>query len=200
MQHAYAIRQTPMSESDFLAWVEPLDERYELVEGIPMMQAGATRDHERVAKRVFIALLSQVDAATFDVNKGDFGVRIKPGEGKGTILYPDVVVDLQSDDGSERATTTPRVVVEVLSLGTDYDYHVEKLERYKARDSLMQYVVFEQDRPKAYVWDRKDQGWPASPRVVEGADQVVSFPHIGACVTLGDIYRKPEPSTDHTHG
>jgi hypothetical protein len=61
--------QPRMTESQFLDWAETQDARYELVDGIVMMQAGATRDHERVAKRIFAALLWQVDEARFDVNK-----------------------------------------------------------------------------------------------------------------------------------
>ena len=34
---------------------------FELVDGVVMMQASATRDHERVAKRVFVSLYAQVD-------------------------------------------------------------------------------------------------------------------------------------------
>jgi Uma2 family endonuclease len=189
MRHAQAIDKTPMSEREFLAWAEPLDERYELVEGVPMMQAGATRGHERVAKRVFVALLRQVDAARLDVNKGDFGVRIRPGNKAGSVLLPDVLVDLQSDDASERVTETPVVVVEVLSESTDYAHHVAKLALYRLRPSLRQYVVFEQRTPKAYVWEVQDGEWPREPRVVEGMEAVVTFPEIGARVGLGEVYR-----------
>jgi Uma2 family endonuclease len=104
-----------MSEDQFLAWAETQDGRFELVDGIVIKQAGATRNHKRVAKRIFVSLHAQVDESAFDVNKGDFGVRIRSGSGKGSILYPDVVIDLQSGTGRERATTTPVVVVEVLS-------------------------------------------------------------------------------------
>jgi Uma2 family endonuclease len=182
-----------MSETQFMVWAEPRDARYELVEGVAMMQAGATRDHERIAKQVFVALFSAVDATRFDVNKGDFGVRIRAGDKRGSILYPDVVVDRQSENGAERATETPVVIVEVLSQGTDYAHHVEKLGRYKARDSLMQYVVFEQTAPKAHVWIRTETGWPAEPDIVEGAAGKIAFPALDVTVRLAEAYWKPAP-------
>ena len=69
----------PLSEVEFLAWAELAHERFELVEGQASMQAGASRDHERIAKAVFATLYAQVDPANFDVNKGDFGVRVGAG-------------------------------------------------------------------------------------------------------------------------
>ncbi|WP_342151134.1 Uma2 family endonuclease [Methylorubrum sp. SB2] len=178
-----------MSEEQFLAWAEGRDGRYELVEGRVTMQAGATRDHERVAKRIFSLLYGQVDEARFDVNKGDFGVRIRPGEGRGSILYPDVVVDAQSAAGSERATLTPVVVMEVLSASTDYDHHVEKFARYARRETLRCYAVFDQQQPRAYIWIKGEGGWPDAPALVEGIAAEIVFPVIGARLRLADIYR-----------
>ncbi len=120
----------PTSSDEFLVWAERQEEKHEFVDGVVVMQAGASRDHARVAKRIFVSLLRQVDDGEFDVNKGDFGVRIRDGHGRGSILLPDVVIDLQSGQGKDRATTTPIVVVEVLSPSTDLERHTEKLLRY----------------------------------------------------------------------
>lgn len=183
------LEKLPMSEDQFLDWAEGRDGRYELVEGAVVMQAGATRDHERVAKRIFALLYARVDEARFDVNKGDFGVRIRPGEGKGSILYPDVIVDPQSGSGEERATRTPIVVIEVLSASSDYDHHVEKLARYAKRDTLRHYAVFDQKMPQAFLWTRTEAGWPAQPERFDGAGAMVAFPAIDAGLLLGEIYR-----------
>jgi Uma2 family endonuclease len=182
-------RPLRMSADQFLAWAETQEGRYELLEGEVMMQAGATRDHERVAKRIFALLYSQVDEKVYDVNKGDFGVRIRPGSGRGTILYPDVLVDRQSTAGDEQSTTQPIVVIEVLSRSTDYEHHVQKLARYKKRDSLCQYVVFDQKEPRAFVWTKDATGWPERPEKIEGADGVVALPSIAAQLHLAEIYR-----------
>jgi Uma2 family endonuclease len=181
-----------MSEDRFLDWAETQEGRFELVEGTVVMQAGATRDHERVAKRIFLSLYAQADEAVFDVNKGDFGVRITRGSGKGSILYPDVVVDRQSATGAERATTTPVAVVEVLSRSTDYADHVAKLKKYQVRETLRVYAVFEQTAPKAYLWVKEEAGWPEEPRIYEGLDQAVPFEAVRASVRLAEIYRAPD--------
>ena len=131
----------PTSPDEFLVWAEGQEEKHEFVEGVIVMQAGASRDHERVAKRILVSLLRQVDEGEFDVNKGDVGVRIRDGHGRGSILLPDVMIDLQSGQGKERATTTPVVVVEVLSPSSDLDHHVGKLRKYARLPSLIRDAI-----------------------------------------------------------
>lgn len=183
--------QASLSEAEFLAWAEPRDERFELVEGVVVMQAGASRDHERVAKAVFAILYAQVDRDAFDVNKGDFGVRIEEGSRRDSVLYPDVVVDRQSGDGDERVASTALVVAEVLSPSTDLAHHVRKLERYKRLDSLLTYLVFDQKAPLVRVWRRDADEWQAAPTIVSDPAARIDLPEIRATIGLADVYRQP---------
>jgi len=185
------IQQGPlqMSEDQFLAWAEAQEGRFELVEGDVMPRAGATRDHERVVKRIFALLYSQLDESLYDVNKGGFGVSIRLGSGKDTILYPDAVVDRQSGSGDEQSTTQPIVVIEVLSRSMDYDHHVRKLESYKKLDTLAQYVVFDQKEPRVFVWAKTAAGWPGEPQTIEGIGGALPLPSVGTTISLAEIYR-----------
>ena len=183
------LRETLLSSpEEFLVWAEGQEEKHEFVEGVVVMQAGASRNHERVAKRIFASLFRQVADGQFDVNKGDFGVRIKDGHGRGSVLLPDVLVDLQSEHGDERATTTPIVVIEVLSPSTDLKYHVRKLRTYAQLPSLIHYAVFSQDGPEVHLWRKADDGWTSKPDVVRGSEAVIAFAEVGATLVLSDIY------------
>jgi Uma2 family endonuclease len=178
-----------MTEDEFFVWAEGRPGRFELVEGLVMMHAGATRAHERIAKRVFSLLYAQVDEGRFDVNKGDFGVRVGIGNRRGSILYPDVVVDLQSGDSRERATETPIVVIEVLSETTDFRHHAEKFTRYARRESLRRYLVLDQHEPHAWVWSRAaDATWSHKPEEFSGG-AVIELPEIDARIDLAQVYR-----------
>ena len=179
------------SPDDFLTWAERQEEKHEFIEGTVVMQAGASRDHQRIAKRIFASLYRQVDDSAFDVNKGDFGVRIGDGRSRGSILLPDVLVDLQSSKGKERATTTPIVVIEVLSPSTDLAHHVAKLAKYARLPSLVHYAVFSQDGPEAHLWRKLEGCWPSEPDIVRGIDAVIALPEVGAALTLSEIYARP---------
>ena len=185
--------RSPASVDEFLAWAEIQESKHEYVDGTVMMQAGASRDHEQVAKRVFVSLFRQVDGGEFDVNKGDFGVRLEEGRGEGSVLLPDVLVDLRDGHGKEHATTTPILVIEVLSPSTDLAHHLEKLRRYSQLPSLIHYVVFSQDGPEAHVWRKDGDIWPVDPVIVRGPDAVISFSEIGATLPLSEVYRHMQP-------
>ena len=178
----------PASPDEFLVWAEGQEEKHEFVEGVIVMRAGVSRDHERVAKRIFGSLLRQVDEAVFDVNKGDFGVRIRDGQGLGSILLPDVMIDLQSGQGKERATTTPIVVVEVLSPSSDLDHHVDKLRKYARLPSLIHYAVFSQDGPEVHLWRKGANGWSSKATILAGLDAVIALPDVGATIQLSELY------------
>ncbi len=178
-----------MSEDQFLAWARTQEGRYELLAGKVRRLAGATRAHERVAKRIFMVLYAQVDERTFDLNKGGFGVQAPSASGSGTVLYPDIVIDPQSGAGGERSTCQPVVIIEVVSSRADCEPHIQKLDRYKAWDTLRHLAVFDHEEPRACVWTKTGDGWPARPVRIEGAGGIVNLPAIGAAITLDEIYR-----------
>ncbi len=121
-------------------------------------------------------------------------MRAGEGTGRGTVLYPDVVVDRQSDDGDARVTTTTVVIVEVLSPSTDLDHHIRKLERYRRFDSLAIYLVCDQKTSTVRVWRKGAQAWPAMAVVVEGLGASIDLAEVGATIRLADVYRRPPDS------
>ena len=162
------LRETLLSSpEEFLVWAEGQEEKHEFVDGVVVMQAGASRNHERVAKRIFASLFRQVDDGQFDVNKGDFGVRIKDGHGRGSVLLPDVLVDLQSEHGDERATTTPIVVIEVLSPSTEAFDRGDKFTRYQTIESLTDYVLVASEEMGVEHFARQADGSWSPALVVE---------------------------------
>ena len=97
------------------------------------------------------------------------------------------MIDLQSGYGKERATTTPIVVVEVLSPNTDLDHHVDKLRKFARLPSSIHCVVFSQDGPEVHIWRKGSDGWPSEPTVLKGLDAVIALPEVGATIQLADI-------------
>jgi Uma2 family endonuclease len=179
-----------MSTDEFLAWAEAQEGRCELLQGKVMSLVGATRAHERVAKRILMALYDLVDEQSFDVNS--FGVQIPSAFGKGTVLYPDIVVDAPRGSGGEQSTSQPIVIIEVASSPADYEHWLQKFEHHKMRETLCHYVVFDHKRPRACVWTKTEAGWLADPEKIEGTGRVVDLPSINATVPLAKIYHSEE--------
>jgi Uma2 family endonuclease len=177
------------SVEPFLDWHERQPRRYELEGGRPMMQAGANRGHERIAKNVFRELDAQVDHTRFDVNKSDFGLQVGiDDDGRPIVRYPDVVVDEQTGNDDDRIATNPVLAVEVLSRSTEKPDVGIKPEEYGSIPSLNAYLAFDRDKAVVQVWQRDEKGrWPSQPRQVKG-DEDIDIPALNVRIRLSAVY------------
>jgi Uma2 family endonuclease len=166
------------SVGPFLDWHERQERRYELVGGWPMMQAGASRGHERIAKNVVRELEKQIDLTHLDVNRADFALQVgTEDDGQPIVRYPDVVVDEQTGDDTDRIATNPVLVIEVLSRSTEKVDLEVKPQEYGSVPSIQAYVVFDGNACVAQIWRRDGQGiWPQHPeRIERGAVRVAKL-------------------------
>ncbi len=168
----------------FLAWAEEQDDRHELVGGKIVMMSPVNRAHAVLTVRIITALARQLDPDRYDVTGPDFGVRTSTG-----IRSPDVMVD-RRDEAGHCAADAPTLIGEVLSPSSLAVDLVEKAAEYNALPSLQTYIVFAQDNPRAWVWQRDDEGrFPASPVMVAGGETVIAIDALGVGLPLGEIYR-----------
>ena len=119
-----------MTPDEFYAWQEPMDEKYELVDGYPVkMMNGASRRHGQIVFNMISEVGRQLRRTSCRGFTGDTAVRTLPG----TRRRPDVGVECgHRDDGSYEAGEV-RMVVEVLSPSTREFNLYGKLDEYKVR-------------------------------------------------------------------
>ena len=86
MQPSSEIR---MSADTFFAWVSSQEERYELVDGVPVMMAGAGRRHDRVVVNSISALHRRLRNGPCQTFSGATYIAV-PGQNQ---RMPDVGVD-----------------------------------------------------------------------------------------------------------
>ena len=151
--------------------------------------AGGTFEHGEIACNLIAGLKARLAGRPCRVNNSDVRVRI-PRSGR--YLLPDVSVTCGAplfDPPDQRLTlVNPQVLIEVLSPSTaNYDT-TEKLTDYIGIDSLQDYVVFAQNRPRAATFYRQPDGiWAIGPWA-EGLDVSVTFPSLGVTVPLAEVY------------
>ena len=107
-----------------------------------------------------------------------------------TVRYPGVVLERLGASLNELWTTTPMVVVEVLSASRDeMDLNVKPAE-YMGLSSLQAYIVASQDEVMCLAWlrgtDRKFRELPAE---IRGAGATIMIDALGLARPLADIYR-----------
>lgn len=144
----------PVTKQDFCRFIarEP-EGRYEFEGGrIVQQMQGATRTHQRLAKRIESLLEVPLDTAKWEALY-DWGV-----ETAESVRYGDVVVSPVDEAADSRATKRAALVVEMLSpssLARDLD--VKPFE-YMGLTSLQAYIVASQTEAACLAWVRRSDG------------------------------------------
>ncbi|MDY8110648.1 Uma2 family endonuclease [Fulvimarina sp. 2208YS6-2-32] len=168
----------------FFDWIELREERYELVDGTPVMMPFVKRSHARVVSNIDRTLQQQLDPDRYLVTQGDFAIRT----GVRSIRYADVLVEAASDDLDGRTTDTPKLIFEVLSdMTTANDFGPKKLE-YMSLSTLDATLILRQDKACVWLWERDGEGnWPDQPRIVETG--AIELSRLAVTLPIDAIYR-----------
>ncbi|WP_207460700.1 Uma2 family endonuclease [Azospirillum sp. SYSU D00513] len=190
-----------MGPEEFLRWIVTQDRRHELVDGEPVMMAGANRRHDRIASTALRLVGNQLEGRDCQPFTSDIALLIPAGN----IRYPDLGVDCGPFDDHAMTASEPRLVVEILSPTTrSFDLN-DKLEEYKTVESLDFILLVDPDVPQARLYRlTADRGW-ASERL-GGLDAVAAMPELGLRLRLADLYAglefrsRPTPVEDRKTG
>jgi Uma2 family endonuclease len=172
-----------MSKAAFIEWNAAAEERCELVRGRVVMMPGASRAHARIVGRLVRALMNRLDPKHWEV-VAEFGLDAGPE----TLRYPDIVVDRAGGADKDYTATTPVFIAEVLSPTTAEIDLGDKAAEYLQLESLAAYVVFSQDEPKAWVWNRGASRFDAAPLVLAGGDAMLRIAALQLEIPLAELY------------
>lgn len=173
----------PMKADDFFAFTDtrPDDEKWELIDGEPVLNASPSYGHQKIVKNL-VSLLSRLeeDQASWEVLPG-LGIRLS-----GTSApMPDVLIRPR---GVLQGNLCDDVIVafEVLSPSTaDRDLRWKR-RAYAETPSLMHYVVVAQDAIELVAFDR-NAGWQER-RVKEPA-ATLHLETLDVTLAIADLYR-----------
>jgi Uma2 family endonuclease len=172
-----------MDKAAFIAWMQANEGRYELAGGRVVMMPGASRFHGRIVTNLVTALRHRLDRQRWDVI-AEFGLDAGPE----TLRYPDVVVDHANGADKAYTTTAPVLLAEVLSPSTAEIDLGDKAAEYLRIPSLLAYIVFSQEEPKAWVWARASGEFTPGPEVFAGTEAIIRVPAMQLALPLADVY------------
>ena len=181
-----------MTADDFFRWHVLQERRYELVDGEPVMMAGANQRRAQIVTNSILAIASRLGSSDCRPFTSDTAVLIPAGN----IRYPDLTVDCGRLVDDSMHATEPRVVVEVLSPTTATFDQTERLEEYRTVPTLIQVLVVNPDAMEARLHSRTDTGWISAPLRGEAAS--VDLSSVDVSFPLGELYRglsfRPRPA------
>jgi Uma2 family endonuclease len=183
------VQKSYLTAEEYLALERQAEAKSEYIDGEMVAMTGGTARHSLVTLNMGGELRQQLKQRPCLVYSGDLRVRIP---GTGDYLYPDITVvcgDPVFEDGNRDILLNPTVIVEVLSPSTESYDRGRKFELYQSLESLQEYVLVAQDRPRVEHYLRQDgHVWLYTD--VSGIERVVSFASIACEVPLAEIYDK----------
>jgi Uma2 family endonuclease len=183
-----AERRLAISIEAFRAFYEsrPDEEHWELIDGVPMMMAPATKAHQRIAsnlERLLNDALDHHNPALAAYQR--LGMNLRPVVDR-YDPEPDVVVVDAEGGFEQRYVDRFYLAAEVVS---DSDGARVELKRniYKQHPHCRCVLTVRQDRQEVQIDLRSDAGWQVS--VIQQPTDVLALDEFGVRCTLADLYR-----------
>jgi Uma2 family endonuclease len=166
----------------------PGDEKWELIDGrVVRSVVGARYSHHRIVRNVSYALQRQLDGKPGDCQVFTETFRLAQRFTRLSAL-PDVMVRCGPMDPDATSLEDPVLLMEVVGPASDLRDKVVKLDQYRRLASLRTYVMIERDEMRVVAHVREGDGWRER-EALTAPEDMLSFPEIGATLTLAEIYR-----------
>lgn len=146
--------------AEYLAFERSAPEKHELYDGEIFAMAGASPQHNRIARNLNAVLWNATRNGPCEPFQSDLRLRIPSSE---NYCYPDVLVvcgPLELDGTEKDVLLNPAVICEVLSASTESYDRGGKFAQYRLIPSLTDYVLLAQDQVLIEHFARQpDNSW-----------------------------------------
>ena len=178
----------PMTIEEFLAFYEerPPHEKWELIEGEPVMGPSATDWHQVIAGNVFAALAKGKEAGTVDWVPA-LGVSTRVPISPRSLPEPDVMVFGRPLGDRRPIIEDALVLFEVLSESNTRKDQAWRRRVYASVPECRHYVTVDSRLVAVARYDA-EADWTDAP-VLTSLDDSLRLPALGIAFPLADIYR-----------
>jgi Uma2 family endonuclease len=177
----------PMTIEEFYAFTDarPDEEKWELIDGEPVLNAAPSDFHQIILKNLVVALTVQERrlSASWTAIPG-IGARIS----RTSRPEPDVMIlpkPAARGDVTRRDTVDAVVLFEIMSPSTAARDLKWKRVAYTSLPALTHYVVVAQDAVDVVVFARENR---FAEQRLKSRDDVIDFPDLGVVLPLREIY------------
>ena len=158
-----------MTVEAYLAWEPKQELRYEFVDGEVLAMTGGSIAHNDIAVNLLTALRPHLRKQGCRINIADAKVNVTPSR----YRFPDLVITCdERDKAALNAIQHPRLIVEVLSEGTEVRDRGIKLKEYCRLPSLEEYVLISSTQISVEIY-RRAQGLFWLYKAYQAGDNIV---------------------------
>jgi Uma2 family endonuclease len=177
------LAQRRLTVEEFYEWVAAREQKYELVDGEPVMMAGANRRHDRIAGNAIRVVGNHLQGHRCQPFTSDTYVKIPAGNRR----QADMGVDCGPFEDSSLDASEPIFVLEILSPTTRTFDRNDKLEEYKTVPTFEYILLVDPDYPQVRLYQRDSNRHWTSDRLA-GLDAEVDMPLLSLRLRLSDLY------------
>jgi Uma2 family endonuclease len=168
----------------YLAGERVSQTKHEYLAGMIYAMAGASREHNQVARNILAELTVQLRGKPCEPFGSDMRLRIQRA-GSTFYYYPDVTVDCSGL--SRQEIEEPTVIFEILSPDTERADRGDKLVNYQSLPSMRVYVLVDQYRAAVTVYRRMHtEAWEME--FLGDLNATLELPEIGCSLPLRSVY------------
>lgn len=186
-----AIPKTYLTPAEYLAFERQGDVKHEYFRGEIFAMSGASQQHVTIFMNTSHLLVGQLKGRSCRTFGADMRVKVSP---TGLYTYPDLIVVCgrpRFEDQQLDTLLNPTVIVEILSKSTEAYDRGEKFAQYRTLDTLTDYLLISQDKPRVERFTRQaDGGWLLTESA--GLDAVMPIASIQCQLPLADVYDRVE--------
>jgi Uma2 family endonuclease len=178
-------RRAKMTIPEFLRWQELQEDRYELVDGEPVlhrMMTGASQRHDRVTLNTLLMLGNRLRGHPCRATTADVAVELPDG----SLRRPDAAIDCGPLRDADYIASEPVLVVEVLSPSTRQIDRFRKLEEYKGVGSIRYILLVEPSAPAVRLYRRDGATWVSFDLI--GLEAIVELSDPDLSLPLRELY------------
>ena len=175
-----------LSVQEYLAWEAENEIKHEYIDGEVYAMSGGTGKHSSIMINITIAIGQQLGDSLCALHSSEMRVKVNDSR----YVYPDlsaVCGKSSYEDESEISLLNPILVVEVTSPSSIEFDRVAKRDLYREAPSIQGYLVVDQHRVCAELYNRADVGWLL--QVYTDPDDVIPLEMLNSELPLAEIYR-----------
>jgi len=161
------------SYADYLTWDE--SERWEIIDGVPYMQAAPSRIHQEISMELSTQFHNYLKGKTCRVFAAPFCVRLdieKNDSDIKNVVEPDITIVCDISKLDEKGCIgSPNMIVEILSPSTGKKDRVDKFNKYE-KAGVKEYWVVEPDQKLVSVFLLQSNGRYGRPEMYTEEDKI----------------------------
>lgn len=183
-----SLAQSLYTPQEYLALERKAPEKSEYLNGRIFAMAGASVEHNTITANLVRTLGNAFLERPCRVFSSDMRVKVAA---TGLYTYPNVVAlcaDLLFDDLQRDTLINPAVIFEVLSPSTEAYDRGEKFAHYRRLESLTDYVLLSQDKPRVERFVRQGSLWVLME--ISSLDDAINLTSLGCDLPLRELYDK----------